>query len=240
LSSPVETSEGCAILHFLGDSHLRAPRYAAEHGWFEPWRCQFTLVGGATAIGLRHPTSRTQALTVYRDELLPLRRDVVPIFQLGEVDCGFVVWLRGQRYGESIEAQVTRSLDAYHVFLREMKAHGYTNLIVTSAILPTIRDGQLAGEVAHLRREVKASHLERTTLTVEYNRRLQVLCEGDGLRFVDFTSELLDAASGLLDDRFRHSDRSDHHLDNEVGGRLWVRRILAEVQSLRDNSEGSL
>lgn len=226
------TGQELPLLHFLGDSHLRAPRFAADQGWFAPWRSQFTLVGGATAIGLRHPTSKTQALEVYRAELLPHRSEVIPIFQLGEVDCGFVVWLRSQRYGESVEMQVEQSLSAYHSFLRALEGGGYNTILVTSAILPTIRDGQLDGEVAHLRREVKASLTERTALTVEYNRKLQDLCKRDGFHFVDISADLLDAETGVLADVFRHADASDHHLDNERGGRLWVKHIAKTLAAL--------
>jgi len=217
-------------LHFLGDSHLRAPRHAAEQGWFEPFATEFTLVGGATAVGLRHPTSQTQALQVYRDQLLPCRPDKLPIFQLGEVDCGFVIWVRAQRYGESVSQQLSASLEAYGGFLAEMMAAGYGDIIVTSAMLPTIRDGQLDGEVSHLRREVKASLAERTALTMEYNARLEDLCAELGANFVDFTPHLMDPACGVLAEAFRHPDKADHHLDPELGGRLWV-RLVADVLS---------
>lgn len=223
------------LLHFLGDSHLRAPRFAAEQGWFAPWQTQFTLVGGATAIGLRHPTSQTQALEVYRAELVPHRSAVVPIFQLGEVDCGFVVWLRSRRYGESVDLQVEQSIEAYARFLAELSSKGYRDILVTSAVLPTIRDGQLDGHVAHLRREVEATLLDRTALTLRYNSRLEAVCAHQGLHFVDLSRDLIDPKTGVLSDAFRHPDPEDHHLNNDTGGKLWVRRIKDMLNELNSN-----
>lgn len=113
-------------------------------------------LGGATAVGLRHPTSTTQSLQGYRSALLPFRRAVIPIFQLSEVDCGFVIWVRAQRFAESVQQQLEQSLTAYIQLLIEIRNAGYQDLLVTSATLPTIMDGQLNGKVSHLRREVKA------------------------------------------------------------------------------------
>lgn len=164
-------------LHFYGDSHLRPIRAAYEAGMFGSLPCLFESVGGATAVGLRHPKSKTQALNIYRNSLLPYRHNVVPVFQLGEVDCGFVIWVRAQRHGESVRQQLEESLAAYLSFLIEIRDAGYRNLLVTSAMLPTIIDGQLDGEVANLRREVKATLRERTDLTLYYNSKLARLCQ---------------------------------------------------------------
>ena len=214
------------VLHFCGDSHLRTPHHAWQQGWFGALGCRFTLVGGATAVGLRHPSSRTQALQAWEQALLPCQPDVVPVFQLGEVDCGFVIWLRAQRHQEDIDEQLEASLDAYGRFLCRMRDAGYRDLIVTSAMLPTLRDGELDGQVAHLR-EVTVSLAERTALTHRYNAGLAALCRREGLRYLDFTPDLRDTRSGLLHDRWRHPDPGDPHLDERRGGRLWVERLTA-------------
>ena len=214
------------VLHFCGDSHLRPPHHAWQQGWFGTLACRFTLVGGATAVGLRHPTSRTQALQAWEQALLPCQRDVVPVFQLGEVDCGFVIWLRARRHQDDIDVQLQESLDAYGRFLCRMRDAGYRDLIVTSAMLPTLRDGELDGQASHQRREVAASLAERTALTHRYNACLAALCQRAGLRYLDFTPDLRDARTGLLHDRWRHPAGS-HHLDVRRGGRLWVERLMA-------------
>lgn len=78
-------------------------------------------------------------------------------------------------------------------------------------------------------RQVTASQAERTDLTHRYNRRLAAEVARAGLRFVDFTPDLVDPATGLIADRFRHPDPADHHLHPEAGGRLWAARILPLV-----------
>lgn len=94
-------------------------------------------------------------------------------------------------------------------------------------MLPNIRDGQLVGEVSHLRRDVKATQVERTLLTRSYNRQLEYFCRCEGLRFVDFTPELEDWRTGLLHGHWCHPSPADHHLHPERGGKLWARRLLA-------------
>jgi hypothetical protein len=220
------------ILQFLGDSHLIAVERAIEQGLFAPYDCRSKRVAGATAVGLRHPTSKTEALVVYRQHLTPCDPDVIPIFQLGEVDCGFVIWIRAQRHGETVSQQLEASLTAYAGFLDEVRAMGYPDVIVTSAVLPTIRDGELDGEIAHLRREVAASHQTRTELTREYNRRLAAICAAAGHHYVDLTPDLLNAATGLIDLRFRHPDTRDHHLDPAAAGPVWARHVLAAVDAI--------
>ncbi|MHC1999562.1 polysaccharide pyruvyl transferase family protein [Methylobacterium sp. CM6241] len=218
------------ILHFCGDSHLLPVKYGFKRGLFAPFDCRFEAVGGATAVGLRHPTSKKQALVRYRSCLLPFDPEVIPIFQLGEVDCGFVAWVRSQRYGESVPDQITQALDAYRGFLCEIKAAGYDNLIVTSATPPTLRDGELDGDVAHLRREVQATYRERSDLTHDYNRRLAAICQSEGFTFVNLTPDFTDPQTGLLNETFRNTDPLDHHLQNDVASKVWARRILKVVR----------
>jgi hypothetical protein len=230
------TSPQASTLHFLGDSHLRVPRAAYEAGLFGNTQCIFQLVGGATAVGLRHPTSKTQALLKFRTSLLPYQPQVIPIFQIGEVDCGFVIWLRAQRYGESIDAQLTASISAYRSFLREIKAAGY-DPIATSATLPTLLDGALDGEVSLLRQEVKATFHDRTDLTLRYNDLLGAGCAEDGISYIDFTPDFIDPDTLLLNDWFRHPDKSDHHLHPERAGKIWASRVL-EFTGLRSRQHG--
>ncbi len=220
------------VLHFCGDSHLAPVRHAYAQGWLDPFRCRFTSVGGATAVGLRHPTSKTQALAKFRSVLLPCRRDVIPVFQLGEVDCGFVIWHRAKKYNESINEQLDASIEAYVLFINELRTAGYKTIIVTSAVLPTIGDGGFQGEVALLRKDINATQRQRTELTIDYNRQLARALHGTGVIFLDFTPDLIDGETRLIRHEFKHPDANDHHLDPERGGRLWGRHIKACLASL--------
>lgn len=213
------------MFYFLGDSHVRPVRTAISRGFFGDVPCKIEEVGGATAVGLRHPTSTTQALPRFRECILPHDSDVVPVFQLGEVDCGFVIWVRAQRHGESIQQQLLESLNAYRNFIVETRDAGYSGLVVTSAMLPTLYDGALLGEVALLRREVRASYRDRTDLTLEYNMRLKEICGSEQITYADFMPHLLDPDTRLLRNYYRHPDPRDHHLHPERTGALWARLV---------------
>jgi hypothetical protein len=218
-------------LLFLGDSHVRTARSAHEQGLLGDIIAEFLPVGGATAVGLRHPRSRTQALQVFRERLLPHQPGLVPVFQLGEVDCGFVAWVRSQRYGESVTEQIEQAIAAYAAFLRDMRDAGYASLMVTSAILPTIRDGELEGEVQHLRREVKASQADRTRLTIRYNAMLAQAAAHLNLGFYDLTPALLHPRKGVIRPRYRAEDTADHHLRVEMAAKLWARVAKAALHN---------
>lgn len=46
-----------------------------------------------------------------------------------------------------------------------------TPIVLTGAILPTIKDSQNWGDIASKRKEIKATKKERASLTIEYNKR---------------------------------------------------------------------
>ncbi|MBB3980409.1 hypothetical protein GGR44_000040 [Sphingobium fontiphilum] len=215
---------------FLGDSHVTCLKAPASEGRFTGYDARVLLVAGATAVGLRHPTSKTQALLRFRKELLPFQPDTIPVYQLGEVDCGFVIWVRAQRYGESVQQQLDASLTAYLDFLSQMQAAGYARQIVTAATLPTIGDDPaVLGEVHVLRQEVKASQRQRTDLTLDYNRRLAEGCGERGITFLDIAALMMDPATGLFREDLKHVEPGDHHIHPEKGADLWVGAIMGHL-----------
>jgi hypothetical protein len=210
--------------HIIGDSHLNSFRRAYERKLINR-PCLFTEVGGATAVGLRNPNSKTNALETFKAALLPKRRNKTPVIQLGEVDCGFVIWYRAQKYGENIDTQFTQSVDAYMEFVDTLRRHGYKNIVLTGATLPTIRDGQTWGHIANLRREVTATLSQRTDLTMRYNAQLKAAAQQRSLPFIDLSELALDPDSGMIREEFRHSDPTDHHLDPDKVGALWAAEL---------------
>ncbi len=212
------------VWHIVGDSHIDAFRHAAAHGKILA-PCRFTQVKGATAVGLRNPNSKTDAMAQFRAGLLPKPDDAIPVFQLGEVDCGFVIWYRARKYGEAIERQVQQSIAAYFDFVDALVAGGYPHVVVTGAVVPTIRDGLDWGEVANARREVTATLFERTALTLSYNDRLRQGATARGLSYIDISSDVIDPATGVVSDVYRNPDPSDHHLDPDKAGSLWAEKL---------------
>lgn len=210
--------------HVIGDSHIAAIKRAADQGLLDR-PALFKQVGGATAVGLRNPNSRTDAMAKFRAELLPVCIDSVPVIQVGEVDCGFVIWYRAAKYGESVEQQMERSLTAYFAFVDELCREGYSYVVMTAPVLPTIRDRLDWGEVSNARREVTATLKQRTDLTLRYTDALKAGAHGRGLPFIDLTQDLLDPATGVVAEVYRHPNPADHHLDPQKASVLWARHL---------------
>ena len=87
------------------------------------------------------------------------------------------------------------------------------NIVLCSAVLPTIKNHELLGEVANLRKEVKESIKSRTGLTLSFNQSLRKLAENKNLFFLDMDSDLLDTKSGIVRSEFLHTNPKDHHLN---------------------------
>ncbi len=194
----------------LGDSHaavFRHPRFARDHPDVD-WR--IVLVHGATASGLENPNdSRTRAYPTFRRALDEGRERRV-VVTLGEVDTGFVIWYRAFKYNEPLFAMLGRAVDAYARFLSEASARA--DVLCLGAPLPTIRDGAAWGEVANLRREVRAPQLARTALTLEFNRRVRVFCRSRGISFLDLDAVSL-GPDGLVRPELLNTNPADHHYE---------------------------
>lgn len=210
-------------LHGIGDSHIKTLRHLGEAGRLSGTRIECCVVEGATAMGVTNPNSQTRSGPTIRAYLDEVDAEDDRLFCLGEVDCGFVIWHRAQRRGESVENQLDRAIDNYTSILET--AGDPQRIVALSAPPPTILDGQNWGEVANLRSEVTATLAERTDLTQRFNRRLQEVCQTAGYRFIDFAAELIDPETGVIDDRYRHDDPCDHHLNPDTATPILERRL---------------
>lgn len=211
-----------ARLLALGDSHLEALEFAANLGLLNASSYAFMIVPGATAVGLRNPHALTNAVHIFKGALADESRESHILVHLGEVDCGFVIWWRAKKYGESVESQFGASIAAYEEFLCEVAAMGFRKLGIVGASLPTIRDGTCFGEVANKRSEVDVGIRERTDLTFSYNEELRLLAKRSGFEYLDINDAVLDRNNRLVHDFFRNQDPADHHLDKEKVVGVWA------------------
>lgn len=207
----------------LGDSHLEALKFASELGILESVKTEFCIVPGATAVGLRNPNSQTNALAEFRKAIERVSNDTYILTHLGEVDCGFVMWWRMQKYGESIEKQLRDSLDAYYEFILGLKNAGFSKVCISGASLPTIRDEIDFGDVANKRKDIRTSLYERTKLTHRYNQELNTIADTLGYDFFDIANAVTNKADGLISDFFRNPDPCDHHLDPQKTVGIWAK-----------------
>ena len=189
----------------LGDSHVRVLGRVRVPG---AWRHAPSQLSGATASGVLNPNSTTRSLEVFSARLNRAKPWQSILFQLGEVDCGFVIWHRAERHGISVDEQLDLTVASYAAFLAHVAEMGFRRLVVLSAPLPTISDypSQLA-EVANARKEVTASMLDRTALTLRYNAALEARCRDIERRVRRRHNRTPLGEAGLIDPAFPPRDR---------------------------------
>lgn len=203
------------MVHFIGDSHADI-FWQMEFSPFYFWNIipKIKVVHGATTTGLANPNSKTQALKIFETYIQEeIKTNHYVVFQLGEVDCGFAIWYRAEKHQISIDEQLNQALNNYTRLLNKTMSINGHKTIVCSAILPTIQDGQNFGQVANLRREVKANLNERTALSLRFNAALQKICNTNSLIFLNLDQYLLDPKKQILKAHFLHHDPTNHHLN---------------------------
>ena len=193
----------------LGDSHALVFSSEKMKALFPEYSFEVTSVGGATVSGLKNPNAVTQALPQFMAALETTTAKTV-IVMLGEVDTGFVIWYRAQKQGRSVDQMLEQALDNYQKLLLEVSRKFH--VICISTPLPTIQDDMQWGEVANLRKEVKASLAERTKLTITFNSLMEAFCSRVGISHLNLDSTSTDD-SGILKSSLRNPDSSDHHYD---------------------------
>lgn len=216
-----------AILHCVGDSHIESFAYLAKE-YLLPRTCiQFCIVQGATTMGLANPHSQTQALPIFMEYLDKVGAADHVVFCLGEVDCGFVIWYRAEKYGTPIKSQFDLSLANYFDLIDAYLNRGNTGrIMVCSTPLPSIPDSAaVSGEVANKRLSICASLKQRTDLTIDYNDRLREFCKSRGIGFLDLLRDTLDKDTGVVSQRFLNKNPLDHHLEPEQIAKLIVPQL---------------
>ncbi|POA21766.1 hypothetical protein C1886_04105 [Pseudomonas sp. FW300-N1A1] len=193
----------------LGDSHALVFSSEKMKALFPEYSFEVTSVGGATVSGLKNPNAVTQAMPQYISAMETTTADTV-IVMLGEVDTGFVIWYRAQKHGSSVEQMLQQALENYQKLLQDVAREFY--VICISTPLPTIRDDMEWGEVANLRKEVKASLSDRTQLTIKFNTLMEAFCTREGISYLNFDSLSTDE-TGTLKVSLQNLDPSDHHYD---------------------------
>jgi len=217
----------------LGDSHLEPLETAARIGLLQVDSYTFVIVPGATAVGLRNPNSKTDALKIFKERVLREPKDIGIVLHLGEVDCGFVIWFRAEKYHESVETQMEESLHSYMQFVSELVNMGYKHICLTGATIPTIRDGIDWGEVANARSGIKVDIQKRTALTLEYNKNLRAFAQSKGLYYFEMTDVVMNPKTGVVHDFYRHVDMTDHHLDPNKVIPIWAMKCNKFINSMK-------
>lgn len=140
----------------IGDSHVLVFNYYGVRLQFPFKRFDVCSVNGATASGLGNPNSKTQAHRIFSEKIDELTSNDIVIVMLGEIDTGFLIWYRAQKYQASVDEIFNEVVNKYKNFLLKLKF--VRKLIVISTPLPTIKDySNVPIELLGFRREVTAS-----------------------------------------------------------------------------------
>ncbi len=206
----------------LGDSHANVFRDWRLRVWLPRVRFCLKVVGGATVSGLENPNSKTQAGSIFHEALSSGAWDHI-VTLLGEVDTGFVIWYSASKNGVPVAEYLQRAVDRYRNLLSSCVKIAPTTVI--SAPLPTIPDGQTWGEVANLRREVTASQEQRTTLTLEFNRRVAEVAHSIGVGFISLDAQSL-GPHGLVSKLLVNANQADHHYTKSRYAKLLLPHLV--------------
>lgn len=201
-------------------------KFSALNDLYKPFEHETCMASGATASGLQNTNSFTQAAEKFKSFIIKYPKNSEIIIQLGEVDCGILIWLKSHQLNITPETQMYISLESYNNFLMELIELGYRNIILTSATLPTINDEDSIGEIISIRRQkVRATFRERTDLTLKFNQGLRDIATNINLKYIDASEFFLDVNTSLCDTKFRNKDKADHHMDNHRAGVVWANQI---------------
>lgn len=212
----------------IGDSHASVFDYINYNSWFSGYYFRTLIIHGATASGIQNPNSTTKARIQFDNFIDSIKnKNNFLVIQLGEVDCGFVIWYRAEKLNISAEYQLQETIFNYQKFILSCK-NKIQNCIIMSAVLPTIQDNQNFGEIANLRKEVKASLVERTALTIKFNKLMEQFCVKNNILFLNIESQILDKNTKTVKKEFLNENPLDHHLSNKRFGTI----ILSELNKL--------
>lgn len=222
----------------IGDSHVHVFKHVKKDKLLSRlFFIDYKSVGGATAQGVLNPGSKTDARRLFMQRVSEAKKFQHLIVQLGEVDCGFVIWYYAEKYGGSVEDQLARSIKNYSAFLEELSRFGFASITVMSAPLPTIQDGQDWGEIAKKRAEVTAKQIPRTNLTIKFNRKMFEVCLQNGYKYINHVPSMLDKTTQVVKQSFLNEDKNDHHLkDTEYA--LLIKRSLLSIFNQEQHTRG--
>jgi hypothetical protein len=210
----------------LGDSHALVFNSKKFKAYFGNHIFNVVIVGGATVSGLKNPNSKTQALPIFRDSIKKSTA-ARTILLLGEVDTGFVIWYRAEKNKTPIAIMLDRAIENYQRLLIEVSKK--SRVICISTPLPTIQDGNDWGEIANARKNVKATQLERTALTIQFNKRIQEFCERNEFTYLSFDNESI-GENGLVNPYLLNSDPNNHHYDIDKYADMLINKLKASLE----------
>ncbi len=210
----------------LGDSHTSIFKHQTIRACAPGCFFNVINIGGATASGLANPNSKTQAYQRFREALAdtPAKRVIV---MLGEVDTGFIIWYRAMKYNEPVETVMAKTVQNYTNFLSELQSRPLSVLCISTP-LPTIKDGTAWGDVATARKEISATQIERTALTLRFNTQIEAFCKSHNIGFINLDAVSL-GPDGTVDSGLLNANQNDHHYEPAAYAKILIDPLRAKL-----------
>ncbi|MFI3196419.1 MAG: sulfotransferase family 2 domain-containing protein [Methylococcaceae bacterium] len=212
----------------LGDSHTKVFGHPEWKNLAPKLPIQVISVEGATLSGLENPNSKTQAGAVFQQALLQYPANII-LLCLGEVDTGFVIWLRAENNEITVKQATKRAINNYCRLITE--ASKKATVVVISTPLPTLTDNDKDGVVAKARAEISATQKQRTELTCEFNLEMQQWCTANNICYINI-DPLSKGADGLVDAALLHNNPKNHHYNPNRYRKLLMKNVLPVLLNL--------
>jgi O-antigen/teichoic acid export membrane protein len=206
---------GYYIIECFGDSHAKIFEKLNKCINRKQITFRVTSVDGATAFGMANPNSKTNALQVFTEWIKRTPQNYTILIMLGEVDTGFLIWLKAQKENKKTELLLQDALDRYQSFICKVKIN-HPKIIICSAPLPTIKDGQNLGRVAKMRQEVKVSQIDRTKMTLKFNESMRLWARTNDVLYLNLDTYAYNKNTGIAHDFLLNKDPNDHHYDEDA------------------------
>jgi hypothetical protein len=215
----------------LGDSHIRPLGSLASSNF----RYFVFSVSGATASGIRSLKSETGTLQIFRYAIRRATRVDGVLLCIGEIDAGFLAWVRGTVPGTTPELYLDRVVDRLAEFVRDELVPLGVPVYLVAASHPTVESyadwpDEAFGFSPTLsvdRKLIGADMSQRIELTRYWNAKVGQLCTDQGYGWLDVTPASTNA-DGTVPADWRSEHPLDHHLNRERYRSL-VDQLLADA-----------
>lgn len=208
----------------IGDSHIRVFEHSYFGRFFPNIAFKIIYVPGATASGIRNVNSLTQAYSIFKAALEEGGYDEIFV-TLGEVDAAYAIWKRAEVRGTEIAILLEDVVGKYEEFIHSLCHYAPTTVI--SAPLQTISDCRGCGdETSKVRSSIDISIVERTRLTLDFNKKIKMFCTEQKIDYFDFDTIAM-GKEGMVRSWLVHPDNPcDHHYRRWVYAMLIIGKLM--------------
>ncbi|MDB9900157.1 hypothetical protein OAC86_01280 [bacterium] len=222
----IKTAHDATKLLLIGDSHAEAlSAYEGSDFYFDRG-----LKHGSTARGCINPDSKTRAFHFFNNGIkLTDAKHVV--ISLGEVDCGFMIWLKHQHDGTPINQLFEESMTNLmrlikeHVMLKFNTKNIFVMTIPPAFIVTNTDKRHLNGD----RAAVDPSLNERKNLISKWNKRLLKESKKIGFNLIDINNKIIDKHTGEINSKYRTPYQWNHHLWPYTCANLFIDEINKNI-----------